>query len=75
MALDQTRFRQKPQVTRDARLRLGEDGGQILDRQLGLAEERQDAQARCLARGLQSRDQRVHRERRSGVHDLSSDGR
>ena len=40
-------------MARDARLRLAEDVGQILDRQFGLGQQRQDAQARRLAGRLQ----------------------
>ena len=67
MAVDQPGLGQQLQVARDARLRLAEDGGQILDRQLGLAEQRQIAQARRLARRLEGGDQRVHGKQ---VHSL-----
>ena len=44
-------------MTRDARLRLAQDLGEIGDGQFGFGEQRQDAQARALARGAQHRVQ------------------
>ena len=40
-------------MARDARLRLAQDVGEVGDRQLGLGQQRQDAQARRLAGGLE----------------------
>ena len=40
-------------MARDARLRLAQDLGEVGDRQLGLGEQRQDAQPRVFARGLE----------------------
>jgi len=42
-------------MARDTRLGLPEDVGEVGDRQLGLADERKDAQARLLARGFEGR--------------------
>ena len=52
-ALDQSGLGQQPQMPRDARLRLAQDVGEIGDRQLGLGQQRDDAQARLFAGGLQ----------------------
>ena len=41
------------QMARNARLRLAQDVGEVGDGQLGLGEQRQHAQARVLARGLE----------------------
>ena len=54
-ALDQPGFGQQLEMARDARLRLAQDVGEVGDGQLGLGEQRQDAQPRVLAR----RPQRV----------------
>ena len=40
-------------MARDARLRLAQDVGEIGDRQFGLGQQREDAQARLLAGGLE----------------------
>ena len=40
-------------MARDARLRLAQDVGQVGDGQLGFRQQRQHAQARFLARGLE----------------------
>ena len=53
---DETGFGHQLQMPADARLALAEDLGQVLDVQLGLGQQRQDAQARGLAR-------REHRQR------------
>ena len=57
-ALDQPGLDQEPEMARDARLRLPQDLGQVGDRQFGLGEQRQHAQARVLAgrfeRGVES---------------------
>ena len=54
-ALDQPGLDQKLEMARDARLRLPQDLGQVGHRQLGLAEQHQDAQARFLAGRLEGR--------------------
>ncbi len=46
-------------MTRDARLALAEDGGQVLHGQIGAGEEGEDAQAGGFAGGAQSPHQRV----------------
>ena len=50
-ARDQPRLCHQLQVAADARLALSEDLGQVLDVQFAAGEQRQDAQARRLARG------------------------
>ena len=52
-ALHQPGLGQQLEMARDARLRLAQDVGEIRDRQLGLGEQRQDAQPRLLARRLE----------------------
>ena len=51
--LDQPGLDQELEVARDARLRLPQNLGEIGHRQFGLAEQREDAQARLLAGGLE----------------------
>ena len=68
IAVDQPGLGQELAVAGDARLRLAEDGGEVLDRQLGLAEQRQHAEARRLARRLQGADQGIERQWRRHVH-------
>ena len=55
MALDQAGFGQQLEMARNARLRLAQDFGQIGDGQLGLGEQRKDAQPRGLGRRPQCR--------------------
>ena len=57
-ALDQAGLGQQPQMARQARLRLAQNFGEVGDRQLGLGEQRQDAQARGFACGLERCGQR-----------------
>ena len=52
VALDQPGFGQKPQMAREAGLRLAQDRGQVGDGQFGLGDEHREAQPRRLARGL-----------------------
>ena len=52
-ALDQPGFGQQPQMPRDARLRLPQNVGEVGHRQLGLGQQRHDAQPRLFAGGLQ----------------------
>ena len=52
-ALDQAGLGQEPQMARQARLRLAQNLGEVGDRQLGLGDQRQDAQARRFARRLE----------------------
>ena len=54
-ALDQPGLGQQLEMARDARLRLAQDLGEIGDGQFGLGQQRQDAQARLLAGGLERR--------------------
>ena len=57
IAIDEARFGEQLQMARDARLRLAQDLGEIGDRKFGFGEQREDAQARALARGAQHRVQ------------------
>ena len=52
-ALDQAGLGQQLEMARDARLRLAQDVGEVGDGQLGLGEQRQDAQPRLLAGRLE----------------------
>src|SRR5262249_27951539 len=61
-ALDQTGLGQEPQMARDARLRLAQDVGELGDGQLGLRQERKDAQPCGLAGGLEGGVERGKRE-------------
>ena len=61
-ALDQAGLGEQLQVPRDARLRLAQDVGEVGDGQLGLGQQRQHAQARLLAGGLERRIERVETE-------------
>src|SRR5262249_23183631 len=61
-ALDQPGLDQEPQMTRNARLRLAQDGGEIRDGQLRLPQQRQDAQPRSLGRGLERAVERLERQ-------------
>ena len=67
-AIDQAGFGEQLQMPRDARLRLAQDLGEVGDREVGLGEQRQDAQARALAGGAQGGVQGVEIERRR-THD------
>ncbi len=72
VAVDEAGLGEELQVARDARLRLAEDGGEVLHRQLGLGQQRQDAQARALARGFQrGKDGIDGKRRRNGGHERS----
>ena len=53
-------------MARNARLRLAEDGDQLADRQLGLGEQGEEAQARGFARGFERVEQGVEAEGGSG---------
>ena len=57
-------------MPRDAGLRLAQDLGEIRDGQLGLAEQRQDAQPRGLAGGLEDAVERVESHVGSGGHGV-----
>jgi len=46
-------------VTRDPRLALPKDGGEVLHREVGVRQQREDPEARCLARRPQRRHQLV----------------
>ncbi len=61
-ALDQPGFGQQLEMARDARLRLAQDVGEVGDRQFGFGEQRQHAQARLLARGLEGRVEGIETE-------------
>ena len=50
-------------MARDARLRLAEDVDQLGDRQLGLGQQRQQAQPRLLAGRLEALKRLLERER------------
>ena len=58
-ALHQPRLAQKLQMARDARLGLADDLDQLADRQLGLAQQQQQAQPGGVARGTQHGNQPV----------------
>ena len=68
MTVDETRLGKELEVARDARLGLAEDGGQVLDRELGLAQQRENAQPRPLARRLQRSQQHIDGKRNRGIH-------
>ena len=68
VALDQTRFRQQAQVPRQPRLRLAEDVDEVADRQVGVAQQRQQAHARRLAGGAQDFDDFVERQWQAVEH-------
>ena len=61
-ALDQTGLGQQLEVARDARLRLAQDVGQVGDGQLGLGQQRQQAQARVLAGRFEGRVEGIETE-------------
>ena len=61
-ALDQAGFGQQLEMARDARLRLAQDVGEVGDGQLGLGQQRQHAQARLLAGGLERRVEGIETE-------------
>ena len=70
MALDKAGFEQQLEMTRDARLRLAENGHQFAHRQLRLGQQRIDAQPRLLANGGEAGE----RVRQGGVlvgHSIS----
>ena len=67
-ALHQPGLGQKPQMARDARLRLAQDVGEVGDGQLGLGQQRQHAQARLLARRLEGRIEGIETEPVLGRH-------
>ena len=69
-ALDQAGLGQQLQMARDARLRLAQDVGEVGDGQLGLAEQRQDAQPRALAGGLESAVEGLESQVGRGGHDV-----
>ena len=52
-AIDQPGFGEQLEMARNARLRLAQDFREVRHRQLGLGEQREDAQARPLAGGAQ----------------------
>ena len=54
MAFDQSGFGQQLEMTRNARLRLAQDFGQVGDGEFGLGQEREDAQTRGLRGRAQS---------------------
>ena len=61
-ALDQAGFGQQLEMARDARLRLAQDLGEVGDRQLGLGQQRQDAQPRGLAGRLERGVEGIERQ-------------
>jgi hypothetical protein len=60
--LDQPGLDEEPQMTRNARLRLAQDGGEVRDGQFRLPEQRQDAQPGSLGRGLERAVERLERQ-------------
>ena len=60
----ETRLDQKLEMTRDARLRLAENGDQLAYGQFGRLDKAEDAQPRLLAGRLEARQQRQKRDRR-----------
>ena len=67
-AIDQTGLRHQPQVTRNARLRLPKDGGEIGDGELGFREQRKNAQPGCLTGSFEGRVEAVESELGPGGH-------
>ena len=61
-ALDQPGFGEKPQMARNPRLRLAQDRGEVGDRQVGFAQERENAQPRGLGGGFKRRIERLERQ-------------
>jgi hypothetical protein len=73
-ALDQAGLGEKPQMARNARLRLAQDGGEVGDRQLGFAQEREDAQPRrfrCRPQGCVEIGKGERLGRHVGIHPTS----
>ena len=60
----ETRLDQQPQMTRDARLRLAENGDELAHGEFGGFEQAEDAQPRLLAGGLEACKQGAKGERR-----------
>ena len=67
-ALDQAGLGQQLEMPRDARLRLAQNVGEVGDGQFGLGEQRQHAQARLLARGLEGRVEGIETEPGAAAH-------
>ena len=65
---------QELEMAGDARLRLAQDVGQLRDRQLGLVEQRQDAQPRLLAGRLERRVEIVEADQLRHGWDISQVG-
>ncbi len=59
-ALDQAGRSEQLEVTRNARLALARDGRELADRELGLAQNQKQPEARGIACGAQHRDEPVH---------------
>ena len=74
-ALDQPGLGQQLEMARDARLRLAQDVGQVGDGQFGLGQQRQHAQARLLAGGLEGGVEGVETELGAGAHADLTRGR
>ena len=67
-ALDQRGFGEQLEVAGNARLRLAQNVGEVGNGQFGFAEQRQNAQARFLARGLEGGVEGVIAELGTGAH-------
>ncbi len=66
-ALDQAGFGQQLEMARDARLRLAQNLGEVGDRQFGFGQQREDAQPRRLAGGLEGGVQGGERQFATGA--------
>jgi len=78
-ALDEPRLGEKPQMARNPRLGLAQNGGEIGDRQFGLAEKRQNAQPCPLGGGFERTIERLERQmgrlgHERGRRSISLDG-
>ena len=62
MALDEPRLGEKLQMARDARLRLAENSDEFADREFGLREKGEQAQARRFTGSFEPGEQAVERE-------------
>ena len=61
-SVDQAGLGEEPQMARNPRLRLAQDGGEVRHRELGLGEQRENAQPGGLAGGLQRAVERLERQ-------------
>ena len=64
LARGEPRLDQQPEMARDARLRLAENGDQLAHSEFGDFQQAEDAQPRLLARRFEAREQSAKGERR-----------